>query len=103
MSPGDHPVVRLGEDRLGLPELLAVARGGARVEVATWEALDAGRAWLDERLAEWTVGEGAPIYGVTTGFGSCKNIPLGRDEVEQAISVDIAERAAGGGEVSATS
>lgn len=78
-------VVRLGEGSLGLADFVAVARGGAKVEVANWQPLDDCRAWLEEHLEEWRAGkDAAPIYGVTTGFGSCKNVRLGPDQVEAA-------------------
>jgi len=78
-------VVRLGEGGLGLEDFVAVARHGVEVEVSDWTALDACRVWLDEHLASWRAGEAAaPIYGVTTGFGSSKNVVLGPDEVEAA-------------------
>ena len=83
MSDG-HPI-RLGEGSLGLDDFVAVASGGAKVEIGRWDELDACRAWLDEHLSKWRAGEAAaPIYGVTTGFGSSKNVRLQPDEVEQA-------------------
>jgi histidine ammonia-lyase len=78
-------VIRLGQGVLELEDFIAVARDGAKVEVGSWEALDECRAWLDEHLASWRSGEpAAPIYGVTTGFGSSKNVPLAPEDVEAA-------------------
>ena len=60
-------VVTLGKGELSFDDVLAVARGGARVELGP-EALDAlarGRALVDELAAAPT-----PAYGISTGFGA---------------------------------
>ena len=70
---------------LDLDALVTVAREGAHVRIGEWGALDAGRAWLDAHLDCWRQGlHPGAIYGVTTGFGSFKNVHLGPDEVEAA-------------------
>lgn len=77
--------VELDGTPLSLADLVAVARGGARVEVTDWRALDAGRAWLDEHVEDWRSGRVRDaIYGVTTGFGASKNTALRPEEVEAA-------------------
>ncbi|MBR7824768.1 histidine ammonia-lyase [Actinospica sp. MGRD01-02] len=60
-------VVTLGKGELSFDDVLAVARGGAKVELGA-EALDAlarGRALVDELAAAPT-----PAYGISTGFGA---------------------------------
>jgi histidine ammonia-lyase len=60
-------VVTLGKGELSFDDVLAVARGGARVELGP-EALDAlarGRGLVDELAAAPT-----PAYGISTGFGA---------------------------------
>ncbi|WP_420462194.1 histidine ammonia-lyase [Candidatus Palauibacter sp.] len=55
--------------RLTIPEVVAVARGGARVEPfagAARERVEASRATVLEALAR----PGERIYGITTGYGS---------------------------------
>ena len=78
------PVV-LDGDSLDLASFVAVARGGARVVVGDWAKLEAARTWLDQRLDEWRAGQSvAPMYGITTGFGSSKNVVLGAKDLEAA-------------------
>jgi len=68
-----------------LADVIAVARGGARVGECDFAALDASRAWLDERLrAQASGSEVAPIYGVTTGFGPSRGVRLAPHEIEEA-------------------
>ena len=60
-------VVTLGKGELSFDDVLAVARGGAKVELGP-EALDAlarGRRLVDELAAAPT-----PAYGISTGFGA---------------------------------
>jgi histidine ammonia-lyase len=60
-------VVSLGKGDLSFDDVLAVARGGAKVELdpAAREALARGRALVDELAAAPT-----PTYGISTGFGA---------------------------------
>jgi len=60
-------VVSLGKGDLGFGDVLAVARGGSKVELspAALEALARGRAVVDELAAAPT-----PAYGISTGFGA---------------------------------
>lgn len=62
-----EPTVVLGVDPVGIAEVAAVARGGARVEIGprALEAIARSRAHVDE-LAH----SGQPVYGVSTGFGA---------------------------------
>jgi histidine ammonia-lyase len=60
-------VVVIGPERLSLGDVIAVARHGARVEIAAGalEAIARSREHV-ERLAA----SGEPVYGVSTGFGA---------------------------------
>jgi histidine ammonia-lyase len=76
-QPQRHPIesgptlmeatVTVGLDRLSLAHVIAVARNGARVDIASsaLEAIGRSRAHV-ERLAA----SGEPVYGVSTGFGA---------------------------------
>lgn len=81
-----HPVpVSLDGESLDLASFVAVARGHARVEVRDWSKVEASRRWLEQRLDEWRSGQPvAPMYGITTGFGSSKNVTLAADALEAA-------------------
>ena len=79
----------------GIAEVVAVARGGATVEVA-----DAARVAMaaSAALVEGFVESGQPVYGVTTGFGSLANrfIPAERTaELQVAL---VRSHAAGMGD-----
>lgn len=68
MIGGVKHVVLTG-DSLTLDDVLAVARGGVRVEIdaAALEAMATARAVVDSAIVD-----GTPAYGVTTGVGSRK-------------------------------
>lgn len=89
MSP--HSVV-LDGDSLTLGELVSVARDPrVRVEIAAeaWERVEASRAQIEAIAAryaeEWEKEGGRPVleYGVTTGFGEFKNVPIAPDCLEE--------------------
>src|SRR5690606_10813346 len=66
--------VRLDGRSLRRPDVVAIARGGARVE------LDAGALGRVRATADFLAGRlerGEPLYGVTTGFGSNADRLLG--------------------------
>ena len=66
--------VVVGADRLTLEQLVAVARQGARVELASEAAqrMRPSRAWVEHAIVDRSGpgGEIAPIYSINTGFGS---------------------------------
>jgi histidine ammonia-lyase len=66
--------VVVGEGRLTIAELVAVARDDARVELApsAVDRMAASRAWVESAIADRSTlsGEIAPIYSINTGFGS---------------------------------
>ena len=77
--------LRLEGRPLSLHDVVSVARDSRQVEVADWSRLDASRAWLDEHVRAWTRGDDvAPVYGVTTGFGSSRGVRLRAEEIEEA-------------------
>jgi histidine ammonia-lyase len=62
-----NDTVTVGIGPLTLPEVIAVARDGARVEISPQarEAIEATRLNV-----ELLAGSGRPVYGVSTGFGA---------------------------------
>jgi histidine ammonia-lyase len=67
---------------LTLAELLAVARGGAQVEIAP-EALAAMARARD--VADRALAEGRPTYGVSTGVGSRKLFDIARSDHDRLL------------------
>jgi histidine ammonia-lyase len=72
--------VTLTGDTLSLDDVLAVARGGERVELGTAvaERVRAGRAIVDQALAD-----GVPVYGLTTGVGVRKRTAVEPGELAE--------------------
>lgn len=66
--------VIVGDDRLTLDQLIAVARDGAHVELApeAIERMRPSREWVEHAITDRSGpgGEIAPIYSINTGFGS---------------------------------
>ena len=90
-----RPAVVLGTAGTSPDDVLAVARGGARVEISTaaTEAMARSRAVVDDlaRAAE-------PVYGVSTGFGALArtHIPVAdRAQLQRSL---VRSHAAGMGE-----
>ena len=73
--------VILDGERLTLDELVRVARGGERVDVApgALERVRAARAVVERAVA---LPDGAGVYGVTTGVGVRKRVRVGSDEMD---------------------
>jgi histidine ammonia-lyase len=73
--------VILDGERLTLDELVRVARGEERVEVAAsaLERVRAARAVVERAVA---LPDGAGVYGVTTGVGVRKRVRVGFDEMD---------------------
>jgi histidine ammonia-lyase len=84
----------LSGDRLTLEEVGAAARGGAEVEIAPQarERVRAARR-LVERIAE----EGAPAYGINTGFGTLAEVSIPRADLRKLQRNLILSHAAGAG------
>jgi histidine ammonia-lyase len=86
--------VVLTGDRLTLDEVVRVARGGERVELAAEATarLREGRA-----LVERTVERGAPVYGLSTGVGARKKVAVAREELPAFNRAMIANHRVGTG------
>ncbi|MBA3618667.1 MAG: histidine ammonia-lyase [Acidothermales bacterium] len=80
---------------LGVEDVVAVAHGQARAELAPTveERMAASRAAVADAVAR-----GAVVYGVTTGFGALADTYVGRDELAQAQLSLVRSHAAGVGE-----
>jgi histidine ammonia-lyase len=91
MTGPAHPVV-LDGGSLTLEDLARVARDPrVRVEIhpEAWARVEASRAQIEAIAAryaeEWAKEAGRPVleYGVTTGFGEFKNVPIAPDCLEE--------------------
>ena len=75
---GASSVVISGEG-LGIDDVVAVARHGARVELtqdpAIWRKAEASVAYINRSVAS-----GEPIYGVTSGFGGMANVVIAPED-----------------------
>src|SRR5438445_8305924 len=85
----------LSGDRLSLEEVGAVARGGARVEIAAAarERVRAARALVD-RIAQGDV----PTYGINTGFGTLAEVSIPRADLQTLQRNLILSHSAGTGQ-----
>jgi len=63
---------------LSLEDFVAVVRGGARVALSDAARVRLGAA---RALVERMVAEGAPVYGVNTGFGKFQNVRIAEGEL----------------------
>ncbi len=91
MTDPAHPVVLDGSS-LTLAELARVARDPrvqVEVDSEAWARVEASRAQIEAIAAryaeEWGKEGGRPVleYGVTTGFGEFKNVPIAPDCLEE--------------------
>jgi histidine ammonia-lyase len=86
--------VRVGSNPLSIEDVVAVARDGARVELAPEAvvAIEVARARIDELAAS-----GKPVYGVSTGFGALATkyiAPEMRHQLQRSL---VRSHAAGSG------
>lgn len=79
---------------LGLPELVAVARGGAPTGVspAARERVRTARAMVDDLVAQKR-----PVYGITTGFGKFSDVIISPEETGELQRNLLMSHAAGVG------
>ncbi len=86
--------VILGINPPSVDEVIAVARGNAHIEIGAdaLEAMAASRAHVD-RLAN----QGAPVYGISTGFGALANRHIPQEKRVQLQKSLIRSHAAGSG------
>src|SRR2546428_630401 len=84
----------LSGDRLSLEQVGAVARGGARVEIAAEarERVRAARALVDRIAAGDT-----PTYGINTGFGTLAEVSIPKTDLRKLQRNLILSHAAGTG------
>ncbi|HEX7277682.1 MAG TPA: histidine ammonia-lyase [Acidimicrobiales bacterium] len=87
-------VVVVGREPLSVADVVAVARGGARVEVAA--DLD---GWMapSRAVVDAAVDEGRTVYGVTTGFGALASTHIPAEQVAQVQYALVQSHAAGMG------
>ncbi|MEI2618386.1 MAG: histidine ammonia-lyase [Thermomicrobiales bacterium] len=81
----DRDVVLVDGGDLTIDDVIAVARGGARVELGenAYQRMRHTRAYIDEAAAH-----DRPVYGVTTGFGGLASVLIpaaARAEMQHAI------------------
>jgi histidine ammonia-lyase len=79
------PLIELTGTGLSPEDVLAVARGGAQVELS-----DEGRSAMAEsaEIVERLASSERPVYGVSTGFGSLATVPIPaerRTELQRAL------------------
>ncbi len=72
--------IRIDGEHLTLAQLLDVAKGGARAEIApaAGERMKASRA-----VIERVVDSGATVYGVNTGFGKLASVRISREQIQE--------------------
>jgi len=98
-EPGDGTTtartVVLGAGPLTIENLVAVARGGARVQVA-----ESARQRMREArlLVDRWVREGRAVYGVTTGFGALCDVAIPQEQTRALQENILMSHAAGVGE-----
>src|SRR5215467_8165592 len=89
------PTVTIGAARLTSEAVVAVARKGARVELApeTLERVQAAR-----KLIQQIVDEDRVVYGVTTGFGHLSRVHIGHAQLADLQRNLLRSHASGVGE-----
>jgi histidine ammonia-lyase len=87
-------MVIVGRDPLSVADVVAVARGGERVEAAA--DLDLGMA-AARAVVERAVDERRTVYGVTTGFGALASTRVPVEQVDQVQYALVQSHAAGMG------
>jgi histidine ammonia-lyase len=87
--------VVLSGGRLRIDEVVGVARGGLRVELA-----DAGRKRMTaaREVVERVVAEGKRAYGVSTGFGLLANTPIAPSDLRELQRRIVLSHATGSGD-----
>lgn len=86
--------MQIGDRALAIESLVAVARGGARVELADSALQRVARA---RALVEKWVQEGRAVYGVTTGFGALCEVAIASSETRVLQENILMSHAAGVG------
>src|SRR5579859_3914094 len=89
------PTVTIGAARLTSEAVIAVARDGARVALAS-EAVE--RVQAAHKLIQQIVDEDRVVYGVTTGFGHLSRVHIGRAQLADLQRNLLRSHASGVGE-----
>jgi histidine ammonia-lyase len=89
------PVITLTGDSLTIPDVVAVARDLATVEI---DAAAAERADRSRTVVERMLATGEPIYGVNTGFGKLASVRIPADQLLQLQRNLILSHVAGVGD-----
>lgn len=89
------PTIRLGAERLTSETVIAVARQGARVELAP-EAV--ARVQAARELVRAIAEEDRVVYGVTTGFGHLSRVHIGQAQLADLQRNLLRSHASGVGE-----
>lgn len=91
----DHHVVRIDGQSLTFGEVVAVARGGVRVEL---DPAAHGKIIASQEQVNQFIEEDRPGYGVNTGFGSLSTSAIAPDQVTQLQLNLLHSHASGAGE-----
>jgi histidine ammonia-lyase len=94
LQPPEPPLVRVGARVLGFAEVVAVARGGARAQLAP--AARARMARSRARVDAAAAGNRL-VYGITTGFGALEHTHVPREARIQLQHALVRSHAAGMG------
>jgi histidine ammonia-lyase len=83
-------------DHLTIERIGEIVYGGEKIELSedAKHRIRRCRTYLDKKIS----GNNAPIYGVTTGFGSLCNVSIGKDQLSQLQINLIKSHACGTGE-----
>ena len=86
----------ISAEHLTIERIGEIIRGGMKLELSEDAKLRIRRCrqYLDKKIAA----NGAPVYGVTTGFGSLCNVSIGKDQLSQLQINLIKSHACGVGE-----
>ena len=77
MEPSHHGNLSLGAKDLSLQDIIEVARGGAKVELAPQIISQVERS---RETVEGMIADNRVVYGITTGFGKFADISISPDE-----------------------
>jgi histidine ammonia-lyase len=82
-------------DALGVEDVVDIARGRARAELATDVP---ARMEVSRAVVVKALGSGAPVYGVNTGFGALADTPVGEQDLTALQGAIVRSHAAATGE-----
>ncbi|MGX8694765.1 MAG: aromatic amino acid lyase, partial [Prevotella sp.] len=86
----------ISAEHLTIERIGEIIRNGEKIELSeeAKQRIRRCRSYLDKKIAS----NGAPVYGVTTGFGSLCNVSIGREQLSQLQINLIKSHACGVGE-----